>query len=76
MPKRLPRLNAKEITAVIEKKGFTLVRQSGSYKIYRDKQGKRVTIPFHGSKVLHPKTLKSILVDAEINTEELTKLLK
>ena len=76
MPKRLPRLNAKEITAVIEKKGFTLVRQSGSHKIYRDKQGKRVTIPFHGSKVLHPKTLKSILVDAEINTEELTKLLK
>ncbi|MEX2033019.1 MAG: type II toxin-antitoxin system HicA family toxin [Candidatus Colwellbacteria bacterium] len=43
--------------------------------MYKNKQGKRVTIPFHGSKILHPKVLKSILVDADISPEELVKLL-
>lgn len=71
MPKRLPRLTAKEISSIIEKKGFSLSRQSGSHKIYKNKQGKRVTIPFHGSKILHPKVLKSILADADIGAGEL-----
>lgn len=75
MTEKLPRLTAKEITSVIEKKGFSLARQSGSHKIYKNNQGKRVTIPFHGSKILHPKVLKSILADADIGAEELKKLL-
>ncbi|MBI2506572.1 MAG: type II toxin-antitoxin system HicA family toxin [Candidatus Colwellbacteria bacterium] len=75
MPEKLPRLTAKEIIPVIEKKGFSLTRQSGSHKIYKNKEGKRVTIPFHGSKTLHPKILKSVLIDADIDVEELKKLL-
>ncbi len=75
MPKRLPRLTAKEIISILEKKGFSLARQSGSHKIYKNKQGKRVTIPFHGNKILHPKVLKSILTDADISPEELAELI-
>jgi predicted RNA binding protein YcfA (HicA-like mRNA interferase family) len=74
MPK-LPRLTAREIIAVLEKSGFSLARQSGSHMIYKDAAGKRVTIPFHSSKILHPKVLKSILRDAELSVEKLEELL-
>jgi predicted RNA binding protein YcfA (HicA-like mRNA interferase family) len=74
MPK-LPRLTARQIISALEKTGFTLARQSGSNMIYKNPTGKRVTVPFHASKILHPKVLKNILRDAEIAAEELDKLL-
>lgn len=74
MPK-LPRLTARQVIAVLEKSGFSLARQSGSHMIYKNAAGKRVTIPFHGSKILHPKLLKSILRDAELTNEKLENLL-
>jgi predicted RNA binding protein YcfA (HicA-like mRNA interferase family) len=73
---KLPRLTAREITRVLEKIGFVLTRQSGSHMIYKNDQGRRVTVPFHGAKVLHPKLLKSILRDAELSTERLEELLR
>jgi predicted RNA binding protein YcfA (HicA-like mRNA interferase family) len=72
---KLPRLTARQITALLEKVGFSLARQSGSHMIYKNTTGKRVTIPFHGAKILHPKLLKSILRDAEISVEKLESLL-
>jgi predicted RNA binding protein YcfA (HicA-like mRNA interferase family) len=74
MPK-LPRLTAREIIAVLEKAGFSLARQSGSHMIYKNAAGKRVTVPFHAAKTLHPKILKSILRDADLSPEDLQKLL-
>lgn len=71
----LLRVTAKEIISALERKGFECVRQSGSRKIYKNAQGKRATVPFHGAKVLHPKVLQSILRDAEITVQELKKLL-
>lgn len=75
MSEKLPRVKAKEIIKVLEKLGFFLSRQSGSHKIYKNSLGKRVTIPFHTSKTLHPKILKSVLIDAEIDAKELKKIL-
>jgi len=69
---RLPRLTAKQIISILEKRGFKLVRQSGSHKIYRNLEGKRTTVPFRDNKILHPKVLLSILKDAEIQPEELS----
>jgi predicted RNA binding protein YcfA (HicA-like mRNA interferase family) len=74
MPK-LPRVSARQIIAVLEKTGFSLARQSGSHMIYKNSEGKRVTVPFHASRILHPKVLKSILRDAEISIEKLNDLL-
>ena len=74
MPK-LPRLTARAIAAALEKAGFSLARQSGSHMIYKNTTGKRVTLPFHGSKILHPKILKSILRDADLSIEKLNDLL-
>ncbi len=75
MTPRAPRLTAREIIAALEKSGFSLARQSGSHMIYKNSFGKRVTIPFHGSKILHPKILMSILRDAELSIEKLQELL-
>jgi predicted RNA binding protein YcfA (HicA-like mRNA interferase family) len=74
MPK-LPRLTAREIVGALEKAGFILVRQSGSHMIYKNSAGKRVTVPFHAAKILHPKLLKSILRDADLTPEDLIKFL-
>jgi predicted RNA binding protein YcfA (HicA-like mRNA interferase family) len=74
MPK-LPRLTARQIVAVLEKAGFSLARQSGSHMIFKNAFGKRVTVPYHASKILHPKLLKSILRDAELSVEKLLELL-
>ena len=75
MAPALPRITVKQIIPVLEKRGFILVRQSGSHRIYRDNKGRRVTVPFHAGKILHPKTLKSILRDAKMEVEELRQLL-
>lgn len=67
----LPRMTAKEIIAVLERRGFFLARQSGSHRIYKNSEGRRTTVPYHARKTLHPKVLKSILRDADIPIEEL-----
>jgi len=72
---KLPRVTPDEVTKALVKLGFTVSRQSGSHRIYRNPQGKRVTIPYHKGKVLHPKVLKSILRDAELSLDEFQKLL-
>lgn len=64
---KLPRLNAKDLASLVEKRGFILVRQSGSHRIYKNEKGTRLTIPFHTSKILHPKIIKQVLRDADLN---------
>lgn len=75
MTGKLPRVPARKIVKVLESLGFRLVRQSGSHKIYRNKEGKRVTIPYHSGKIIHPKVLKSILKDADLTVERFREML-
>ena len=73
---RLPRLTAAEAIKALKRAGFSLARQSGSHKLYKDKEGKRVTVPYRSGRILHPKVLKSILRDAELTVKELKDLLE
>lgn len=75
MSKKLPRLKPDEVIRIVEKLGFYLARQSGSHKIYKNAKGIRITIPYHKGKILHPKIIKSILKDIEIDIDKLTDLL-
>ncbi len=75
MTEKLPGVTATDTIRVLEQIGFSLTRQSGSHKIYKNKEGKRVTVPYHSGKILHPKTLKSILRDADITIEKFKKLM-
>jgi predicted RNA binding protein YcfA (HicA-like mRNA interferase family) len=72
---RLPRISAAVAIRVLEKAGFFLVRQSGSHKIFKNKEGHRVTVPYHSGKVLHPKVVKSILEDADLTLDEFKELM-
>ena len=55
-----PRLNATEAEKLLLENGFTLIRSKGSHRIYM-KGERRIIIPFHGSKILHPKIVKQVL---------------
>ena len=76
MSEKLPRVTAADAIRVLEKVGFVFSRQSGSHKIYRNKEGRRATVPYHSGKILHPKILSSILRDADLDVEKFKELLK
>ena len=75
MSQRLPRVTADDVIKALEKLGFGLSRQSGSHRIYKNPQGRRVTVPYHKGKALHHKVLKSVLKDAELSVDEFLKFL-
>lgn len=76
MSERLPRMTARKIIRVLERRGFVLARSSGSHHIYKNPAGKRVTVSVHGAKTLHPKVLQSILRDMDMTASELIKELE
>ena len=76
MSEKLPRVTANEIIKIVERLGFHFSRQSGSHKIYKNDEGKRVTIAYHSGKILHPKVVKSILADAGLSVDEFKKMMK
>ena len=76
MSDKLPQVTATEVIRVLEHVGFFLARQSGSHKIYKNREGKRVTVPYHTGKILHPKVLKSILRDADLTVEKFKELMR
>ena len=73
MSERLPRLTPREIVRMLQRKGFSLSRSSGSHHIYKNASGRRVTVFVHAGKIIHPKVLRSILHDMEMTVEELKK---
>lgn len=75
MSDKLPRITAAEVIRALEKAGFFLARQSGKHKIYKNREGRRVTVSYHSGKILHPKVLKSIIRDADLTIEEFKDLL-
>ena len=71
MSEKLPRVPASRIISLLKRKGFNCVRQSGSHKIFKNDAGIRVTVPDHAGKILHPKIVKQICKDANIDPDEL-----
>ena len=59
MKDKLPKLNAKEDEKLLFDNGFVLDRQKWIHRIYK-KDNKRMVIPFHTSKILHPKIIKEL----------------
>ena len=57
---KLPRLKAQEAEKLLFKAGFKIIRSKGSHRIYR-KGDRRIIVPFHTSKILHPKIVKQVL---------------
>jgi predicted RNA binding protein YcfA (HicA-like mRNA interferase family) len=55
-------LTARLIIRALVRDGFLLDRQSGSHRLYRHPDGRRVTVTFHHpGQTFAPKTLRSML---------------
>ena len=52
-------LNAKEAETLLYDNGYALLRTKGSHRIYI-KADRRIVIPFHGNKTLHPKIVADV----------------
>ena len=72
MPK-LPVVKPERVIKALKKIDFIEVRQKGSH-IQLKRGNLLVTVPFH-NKDLNPTTLKSILRQAKITTEELLEII-
>ncbi len=70
MTPRAPRVTAVHAIRVLESHGFEIARQKGSHAILRDETGKRVTVPVHAGRTLHPKVLASIMRDAGLSADD------
>jgi len=57
---KLQRLTAQEAEKLLLKAGFELIRSKGSHRIYM-KRDKRIIVPFHPGRILHPKVIKQVL---------------
>ena len=72
---KLPQVTAREVVAVLHRLGFTDDRQTGSHLIlYHAISRRRVVVPMHGGD-LKRGTLRSILADAGLTSEEFHELL-
>jgi len=56
---KLPRLTAEEAERKSYKAGFRLIRSKGSQRLYIG-EGRRIILPFHAGKTLHPKIIKQL----------------
>jgi predicted RNA binding protein YcfA (HicA-like mRNA interferase family) len=71
-----PAITAKEVIKVIKQVGFFEHHQKGSHKVFkRDSDNKRVVVPFHSGRIIHRKTLKSILNDADISLDRFREMI-
>ncbi|MCK4384623.1 MAG: type II toxin-antitoxin system HicA family toxin [candidate division Zixibacteria bacterium] len=61
---KLPRLTPQEAEKMLLRAGFRMVRSKGSHRIYM-KGEKRIILPFHRGKILHPKVVKQVLKSIE-----------
>lgn len=74
---KLPIIKDRELIQVLRKLGFSKHPQRGtSHLIMVHPDGRRTTIPIHPGKNIPRGTLKGILRDLEISTEEFIQLLK
>jgi predicted RNA binding protein YcfA (HicA-like mRNA interferase family) len=64
-------MTSKEVICSLERRGFNLSTSSGSHYIYKNVEGKRVTVPVHAGKTIHMKVLRNILRDMEMTVDEL-----
>lgn len=72
---RLTIISSKDMVRILELLGFEEIRQKGSHKNFRHKDGRTTLVPFHGED-LGRGLIRKILKDIEVSVEEYEKLRK
>jgi predicted RNA binding protein YcfA (HicA-like mRNA interferase family) len=70
---KYPVLKPSEVVSILQKLGFSEVRQKGSHKQYRHPDGRSTTVPFHQGRDISPILLKQIAKDIHITVEKILK---
>ncbi len=73
---KIPILKPEEVVRVLKILGFTEVRQKGSHKVMKHKDGRITVVPIHKGRDISPVLLKKILKDINISPEEFLEALK
>lgn len=68
---QIPILKPREVVGLLETLGFSEVRQRGSHKQFRHKDGRATTVPFHAGRDISPALLRKIARDISLSVEEL-----
>lgn len=72
---RLTIISSKDMVKILEGLGFNEIRQRGSHKSFRHKDGRTTVVPFHGED-LGRGLIRKILKDIEISPDEYEELRK
>jgi len=76
MSPKTPVVTGPELVRALKKAGFIERRQKGSHlHMFRDSDKRRVTIPVHARRNIPIGTLKAILKDADVSTDQMLELL-
>lgn len=67
----IPVLKPREVVTLLERMGFSEVRQHGSHKQYCHPDGRGTTVPFHVGRDISPTLLRQIARDVGLRVEEL-----
>ena len=69
----VPVLKPREVVTILQRLGFTEVRQRGSHRQYRHPDGRGTTVPFHSTRDISPTLLRKIAADIGLTPQELLK---
>lgn len=72
---KLTIISSKDMVKILEMLGFEEIRQRGSHKNFRHKDGRATVVPFHGED-LGRGLIRKILNDIDILVEEYEKMRK
>lgn len=71
---KLPQIEPKKIEKVLKKLGFISRSGKGSHVVFKHSDGRRTVVPVH-NRPIRIGTLKAILRQVDLSTEEFLKLL-
>ena len=66
----IPILKPREVAAILQRLGFAEVRQRGSHKQYRHRDGRCTTVPFHAGRDISPILLRQIAKDVGLAVQQ------
>jgi predicted RNA binding protein YcfA (HicA-like mRNA interferase family) len=66
----IPVLKPREVISILERLGFSQVRQRGSHKQFRHPDGRNTTVVVHRGRDVSPILLRQIASDIALTVEE------
>jgi len=67
---KIPVLKPREVISILERLGFSQIRQRGSHKQFRHTDGRNTTVAVHAGRDVSPILLRQIASDIGLTVEE------